>query len=376
MRFEIARVQAWALRVEVDFAELGVPRRRVNSMCLVEVETRDGLTGYGHTSLSDSRVIAQAVNAVAGPAILGQDAMSHERVWQSLYWTLTGSGQSGFACHAISAIDLALWDIKGKALGIPVWRLLGGARNRLPVYATLGLPMMSRDELVEMAKRVAARGFKTIKMQVGRPGLAGGGEGQPLMDIVKDDIERIAAVREAIGPGVELAIDGACRFDLAHATEMARRAQPLDIAWYEEPLIENDPQLMAKLRRQTTIPLAAGQSEGRMAHFRDMMLAGGIDVIQPNVGVAGGITQCVKIAALAQALHVRMAGGGFHNMHVQAGLANGTKIEYQTSSARACEQVYPGFPKVENGSIALPEEPGLGLDPDRDAIADRAVALT
>ncbi len=378
MAHEIARVAAMPLKVEVDFEDLGSSRKRTTSMCFTEIETREGLVGHGLSYLSDGTVIAQAVNAVAGPAIVGQDAMAHEKIWRDLYWTMTGAGQSGYACHAVSAIDLALWDIKGKVLGTPIWRLLGGARSRLGVYATLGLPMMSREELVEMARRVVALGFTSIKMQVGRPGLDHRAGEKPLMDILRDDVERIAAVREAVGPDIEIAIDGSCRFDLVHAAALAARALPYDIAWYEEPLIQNDVRLMADLRRRTAIPLSAGQNEGLTARFRDLLVHRAVDVIQPNVSVAGGITQCVKIAALADAFGIPIASGGggcpYHNMHVQAGLANGTMVEYQTSSARACEKLYRGFPKVEDGWIALPEAPGLGFEPDRAAIEEFAAA--
>jgi L-alanine-DL-glutamate epimerase-like enolase superfamily enzyme len=378
MPHEIARVHATALKVEVDFSDLGVARTRATSVCHAEVETRDGLTGHGLSYLSDGTVIAQAINAVAAPAILGRNAMAHEKIWRDLYWTMTGSGQSGYACHAISAIDLALWDLKGKALGMPIWQLLGGARERLGVYATLGLPMMTREHLVEMAKRVVARGFKAIKMQVGRPGLDQRSGEKSLMDILRDDETRIAAVRDAVGKDIEIAMDGSCRFDLPHAVELAHRAEAYGIAWYEEPVMQNDVRLMADLRRRTSIPVSAGQNEGLTARFRDMLIAGAVDVIQPNVSVAGGITQCIKIAALADAFNVPIASGGggcpYHNMHVQAGLANGTMVEYQTSSAQACEKLYQGYPVIRDGSLTLPDAPGLGFEPQPEAIKEFAVA--
>lgn len=374
MRLEIARVRARAVKAEVDFAELGVSGRRTTAMCFVEIETRDGPTGHGFTYQFDGPVLAQLINTVAGPVVIGDDAMNHERIWQKLYWHMTGCGQSGLATHAISAIDLALWDIKGKALNMPIWRLLGGSRDQVPVYATLGLPGMDRDEMAEMARQLVARGFSLLKIQVGRPGLQGD---RPLMAIIKDDAERIAAVREAVGPDVGLAIDGSCKFDLVHAAELARRAEPFGIAWYEEPLPENDPRLLVELRRLTSIPLIGGQTDGSMAHVRDLLVAGAISMVQPSVSVAGGITQCVKIAGMAYAFHVQsIAGGGgcpYHSMHVQAGVPNGTWVEYQTSSARANEQIYRGLPKVEKGMITLGEGVGLGFDPDYDAIADLEV---
>lgn len=378
MTHEITRVLAKPLSVAVDFAEYGSKRKRTTSMCLVELETRSGLQGHGLTYLSDGSVIAEAINTVAAPVVIGQDPMANEKIWRDLYWTMTAAGQSGYACHAISAIDLAIWDIKGKLLDTPIWRLLGGARNRLGVYVTLGLPMMNRDELLAMANRVVGQGFKSIKMQVGRPGLDHRNGEHALMEILTEDVKRIAAVREAVGPDIEIAIDGSCRFDVLHATELATRAAPYNIGWYEEPVLENDVSQMADLRRRITIPLSAGQNEGLTSKFRDLLVHKAVDTIQPNVSVAGGFTQSAKIAALADAFGIAMASGGggcpYHNMHLQAGVSNGTKIEYQTSSARACEKLFKRYPVIDNGWITLPETPGLGFEPDMDAVAEYSVA--
>jgi L-alanine-DL-glutamate epimerase-like enolase superfamily enzyme len=374
MSHEIARVEAKALEVETDFAEFGIDRTRVTSICFVEVETREGLRGHGITYLADASVVARIINAVAGPAIRDMNAQENERIWQTLYWGLTSAAQSGFACHAMSAIDLALWDIKGKTAGMPVWRLLGGARDRLEVYATLGVPFLALDELIEMARRVIARGFKAIKIQVGRPGLDQRNGQYDLNDIVLEDTRRVAAIRDTVGDGIEIAIDGSCRFDLAHAVALAERVKTLGVGWYEEPVLENDVRLMADLRKRTSIAVSAGQNEGRAYRFRDMLLHKAVDVIQPNVTVAGGITQCAKIAGLAAAFNTPIASGGggcpYHNMHVQAGSANGTKLEYQTSSAKACEALFKGYPRIEKGTLMLPETPGLGFDPDFDSIAE------
>lgn len=375
---EIVRVDARALKVETDFAEFGIDRKRTTAICFVEVETRQGLLGHGMTYLADSAVVASIVEKVAAPVVLGMNAEESEKVWQALYWTLTAAAQSGLACHAVSAIDLALWDIKGKAAGMPLWRLLGGARDRLDVYATLGVPLLERDALVEMARIVAGRGFKAIKIQVGRPGLDERNGPSDLEAIVAEDIRRVAALREALGPQVEIAIDGSCRFDLPHAVALAEGVKPYGVAWYEEPLLENDVRLMSDLRRRTGIAVSAGQNEGRAYRFRDMLLHQAVDLIQPNVTVAGGITQCARIAGLASAFNVPIASGGggcpFHNMHIQAGFANGSRLEYQTSSARAGEKLFTGLPKIENGVLRLPERPGLGFDADPAAIAEYAYA--
>ncbi len=369
----IVRVEARALRVEVDFAWIGVKRTRVNPMCYVEVETSGGVVGHGLTHLSQGSVAAHIVNDIAGPALIGSDALANEKIWQMLYWMLTSSGQSGFACNAISAIDLALWDIKGKVAGMPVWKLLGGARDRLDVYCTLGVQNLERDQLLAMAKRVVDMGFRTIKMQVGRPGLDRRQSQKSLADIVDDDVSRVTALRETVGGDIKIAIDAACRLDLMHAADLARRVEPLGIAFFEEPVTQNDVLLMADLRRQTSIPLTAGQGEGQAHRFRDMLLHKAIDVVQPNVLVAGGYTQSVRIANMAATFNVPISNGGgcpYHNMHLQAGAMNGTMLEYQLNSARACEMLFDGWPETKQGLLNLPDTPGLGFEPKPGVIAE------
>ena len=133
---KIVRVTATPLNVPLHIKLVGADRKTTLACCFVEVETDSGILGHGLTSITEEDVIAQIVNGVAGPAIVGDDPLLHDRVWDKLYWTLMPRGQTGYAAHALAAIDIALWDIKGKALQQPVWRLLGGARDRAPVYAT------------------------------------------------------------------------------------------------------------------------------------------------------------------------------------------------------------------------------------------------
>lgn len=372
---KIARVTATALRIPVDFSELGVDRVETTSMCYAEVETDTGIVGHGITSITQCGVVAHAINTIAGPAILGMDPLAFEKIWNTLYWTCSPWGQSGYASHAISAIDLALWDIKGKAFGQPVWRLLGGARERVPVYCTFGFSFLERDELADAARRMVGGGHNALKMQVGRPGLDDRKPHPTLGAIVAEDIARVGAVREAIGPGIELAIDAGCRLDLPHAVRLARACEEFDVAFFEEPIIQNDVRLLARMRRSTSIPLAAGQNEGLAYRFRDMLVHEAVDIIQPNVVITGGITQCLRIAGLAASFNVPISNGGgcpFHNMHLQAGVANGTVVEWQFNAVGACKGYFTDLPEPVNGWLELPEEPGLGLHPDPDAIREFA----
>lgn len=370
---KIARVEATALSIPVTFEELGSDHRQTTSMCYVEVETDDGTIGHGITSITQCGVVAEIINATAGPAILGQDALAHEKIWSTLYWTCTPWGQTGYASHAISAIDLALWDIKGKAFGQPVWRLLGAARDRVETYITCGFSFFDRDQLAEAMRRAVARGFRSVKMQVGRPGLDDRKPHPTLREIIREDAARVRAVRDAVGDGVEIAIDAGCRLDLYHAVELARMCEPLGVAFFEEPIMQNDVRLLAQMRRRTSIALTAGQNEGLAYRFRDMLLHEAVDLVQPNVIITGGITQCVKIAGMAAAFNVPISNGGgcpFHNMHLQAGVSNGTAIEWQFNAVGACKAYFDDLPEPVDGWITMPEEPGLGLHPNTDAVRE------
>ena len=371
---KIAKVTAIPLNVPLHVQLVGANRRTSLACVHVEVETDSGLVGHGFTAITEEDVIAQIVNGVAGPAIVGNDAMAHEAIWEKLYWKTMPRGQTGYAAHAVAAIDLALWDIKGKALEQPVWRLIGGARNRVPVYATFGFGFFDRDQLAAAAKLWVARGFMRLKMTVGNEALRRRDE-RSLHDVIVEDAARVAAVREAVGPGVELFIDANCNLDLYHATRLAEMVKPLNIGFFEEPLTQNDARQMAELRRATGMPLACGQNEGLLFRFRDLLLNQSVDYLQPNVAIGGGFTQCLKVAGLAAAFNVPIENGGawpFHNMHLHAGLANGGMVEYHYLAVELCRLLYKGLPEPEDGFLALPETPGLGFEPNRDAIRDLA----
>src|SRR5437868_2118843 len=229
---KIARVTAVPLHVPLRINLVGVDRETSLACCHVEVETDDGLIGHGLTSITEEEVIAQIVNAVAGPAILGDDPLAHERIWDKLYWTLMPRGQTGYTAHALAAIDVALWDIKGKAFGQPVWRLLGGAHPKVPVYATFGFGFFDREQLAAAAKLWVSQGFKRLKMTVGNEALKRR-DSHPIMDVIREDAARVRAVREAAGPDVELFIDANCNLDLYHAGKLAETVKPSGISFFE-----------------------------------------------------------------------------------------------------------------------------------------------
>jgi L-rhamnonate dehydratase len=373
---KIVRVEATGLNAPLRIALPGIERMTSLEACFVEIETDTGIIGHGLGAITRETVLAEIVNRVIAPAIAGDDPLAHERIWDKLYWTLTPRGQTGFGAQAVSAVDGALWDIKGKALGQPVWRLLGGARARVPLYATFGFSFFDRERLAAAAKLWVAQGYRRLKMVVGHEALRRR-DARPLAEVIREDAARVMAVRDAVGPNVELFIDANCSLDLHHAALLAEMVKPCKVTFFEEPITQNDPLQMRELRRRTGMPLACGQNEGLIFRFRDLLLNEAVDYLQPNVVSGAGFTQCVRIAGLAGAFNVPLANGGawqYHNMHLHAGLANGGLVEMHYLADELYKRIYRGLPLPVEGWLTLPDTPGLGFEPDRDAIRDIAKA--
>ena len=275
-------------------------------------------------------------------------------------------GQTGYAAHALAAIDLALWDIKGKALGQPVWRLLGGARQRVPVYATFGFGFFDREQLAAAAKLWVAQGFTRLKMTVGNEALRRR-DSSPLIDVISEDAARVRAVREAVGPDVELFIDANCNLDLYHATQLAEMIKPYGIAFFEEPLTQNDVPQMAELRRSTGIPLACGQNEGLAFRFRDLLLNKAVDYaaaerrdrrrlhpMPEDRGAGGGVQRADR--------QWRRLGVPQHAPACRRRERHAGRVPLPGGGDVPAD--YRGLPKPKDGWLTLPETPGLGFEPE------------
>ena len=362
---KITAIRAYALNVTAELDITSEVKTAAHQVCVVEIDTDEGITGHGLTSIGPAVPIKAAILSVAAPELLGDDPLRHEQIWDKLYWLLVPRGQSGVGMHAIAAIDIALWDIKGKALNQPIWKLLGGARDKCPVYATFGFGFYRTEELAEAAQNWQQRGFYRLKMTVGNQALKRRDEPRLLADVIAEDAIRVQTVREAAGPKAELFIDANCSLDLYHARALCSMIEPYHIEFFEEPITQNDVRQMAELRTQTSIRLACGQNEGQAYRFRDMMIAGAVDIIQPNVAITGGFTQCQKIAALANSFNISVDNGGawpFFNQHLQAGVSNGGLVEYHYSSVEVCSKIYDGLPVPKDGWLEMSNKPGLGFD--------------
>ena len=276
-------------------------------------------------------MVAAAINEIAAPAVVGMDPLGHEQIWDKLYWLLAPRGQTGYASHAIAAIDLALWDLKGEILGQPVWRLLGGARSQVPVYATFGFAFFDRDELVAAAANWAGRGFKRLKMTVGHHGLQRRDEPRPLADVIAEDVKRIARCATPSAPRCRSSSTPTAAWTTSMPPALAQRIEDVGIAFFEEPVSQNDIPDLVELRGKTRIPLAAGQNEGLASRFRDMLWRGPWTSVQPNVASPAATRSACASPGWPRPSTSPIANGGawpYHNMHLHAGLANGGFVEY------------------------------------------------
>jgi len=370
--YRIVRVTATPIAVRDTFDYGGVQKPATGVGVYVEVETAGGLIGHGMTTIIDSIGTAALINGIAGPAIIGSSALDTEAVWEKLYWKLSPRGQTGFSGHVIAPIDIALWDIKGKALGVPIATLIGGAREAVPIYVTFGPHFLNREELVAVAKDMVSRGYWSLKMVVGHGAMANR-DRMPMEDVVREDIARARAVREAVGDKVHLHVDGNCSFDLPNAERLALALKELDLDFFEEPLLQNDVRLMAELRRRTGIRIAAGQNEALSFRFRDMLVGGAVDFVQPNVMITSGYTHCIKIAGMAAAFNIGMHNGGagaLQNMHLHAGLANGGYCEWHLPWMLMNSKLYKDMPEPVKGRLSIPKRPGLGFEADPAALRE------
>lgn len=333
---------------------------------VVVVETAGGLIGHGFTAITNSPVVVSVVRDVVAREITGEDALAREAIFDRLQRQLVLRGlMAGHAMHAISAVDIALWDIAGKLYGQPVWRLLGGARPVIPAYTTFGMATMNREQLVAAAREHVATGQRRLKMVVAAESLARAQRGEPMEDILGEDVERIRLVREAVGPDVSLYIDANHGLNEYQARRFIERIEKYDLALFEEPLRGNDVLRLADLRRHSPIPISAGQNEGNIARWRDMALNAAVDVLQLNVCMCGGYTGALKIAGLAQAFSLPLDNGGGYalfNMHLHGGLANGGMVEWHMSSVALEREFYRERFDLQQGRLTLPERPGLGFE--------------
>lgn len=361
---KIKAIKASVHRVGARVPLLEKPLWRTIVFC--RVETDDGYVGYGLTGGGYLPfAIATALNKEFLPVVRDLDPRDTEAIHEQVWWKINQRSMTGVVSSALSALDIACWDIHGKFTDRTVAQLLGGARDWAPTYCTFGFPEYDREQLVQAAKDRLAEGHRRLKLVVA---VDKGGW--------KEDAKRIRLVREAVGPDVELMIDANYMFSPVEAKLLCREVEDCNLTWFEEPLYANDARALADLRRATRIPLAAGQMEGHRWRLRELIERQAVDIIQPNCCYNGGYTETRKVAHMAQMFNLPIANGGgwpLHNMHAMAGLMNGWRVEFHLDMQSVGEQIFVNPPRPQNNIVRIPEAPGLGLTPNFDALRETEI---
>jgi len=321
---------------------------------LLTLHCSDGIeaTGYAYTiGTGGSSVIALLQDHLA-PRLIGRDPVRVEAIWKDLFFHTHATAVGAMTSLALACVDTALWDWRAQSQGLPLWRLLGGAQSRVPLYTTEGGWLhLSPQELVDQTLQAQAQGFKGAKIKIGRPH-------------VSEDVARLSAVREAVGPGFELMTDANQGFNRAEAV---RRAHAL--AWIEEPLPAEDVSGHRQLREHTTIPVAVGESMYHPMQFREYLEQGACSIVQPDVARIGGITPWIKTAHLAETFDVAVCPHFLMELHVSlcAAVPNARWVEYIPQ----LDDITTSRMQVADGHAIPPEAPGLGIAWDWAAIAKR-----
>ncbi len=349
------------------------------SSCIVEISTDEGVTGWGEC-YGPAQVNRTIIETQYRQRLIGRDPFDVEVMWEDLYNRVKDYGLTGMTITALSGIDIALWDIIGRAVGKPIHKLIGGAhRNEVRAYAT-GLYFIDMDRLipeaVEEAEAYAAQGFRAIKMKIGL--------GDPKLDLA-----RVKAVREAIGPDVQLAVDANHCFTVPQAIRLGRMMEPLDLMWFEEPISPEDHDGYVEVTRALDMAVAGGENDFTRWGFRDIITRKAMDIVQPDVCAAGGISECRKIAALASAHGVECVP---HAWGSAIGLAATLQflaalpdmppalrpippmLEFEQTPNPLRDELAREPIRQHHGIVRIPEGPGLGIEVDREVLARWKVA--
>ena len=341
---------------------------------LLKLRTDDGLIGISQFGGFMHSATAAFIQQDLAPFLKGKDPLENERLMHQMLWKFNTRAHAGVWNFAVSAVDVALWDIKGKYYNAPVWRLLGGAQKSIPAYITFGLRAYSREELAAAAKHWVAEGQSRLKIQVGRSNIRGqmdpaGASGEHREDNPAVDEASVRAVREAVGDEVELMVDANCLMKLDAAVRWCKRFEPYNLMWFEEPIVHNEPRLLAQLRKQTSIPIAAGQWDN-FFKLADLVKENAVDFLNIHVLSVGGFTMGMKAAGLAHAFNLPVGNGDQFDLHLHAAVPNGWRAEIHVNNWLTANTIYKGLPELADGWVTLNEKPGLGLELNEDAVKE------
>jgi L-alanine-DL-glutamate epimerase-like enolase superfamily enzyme len=328
---------------------------------MVRITDADGMVGIGYSytiGTGGSSVLA-LLNDHLCPRLIGREAEEIEGIWRSLFFHTHATTVGALTSIALATIDTALWDLRCKRAKLPLWRMAGGAQRSVPLYSTEGGWLhIETAALVDDALAVKAKGFSGAKIKIGRPHVA-------------EDVARLSAVRDAVGPAFEIMTDANQGFNLSEAIRRARHYQELDIAWFEEPMHADDVEAHAQLTRSTSVPIAVGESMYSISQFKDYLVRKACTIVQVDVGRIGGITPWLKVAHMAEAHNVAVCPHFLMELHVSlsAAVPNGRYVEYIPQ----LDEITHSRMSIKDGRAVPSDEPGLGIEWDHAAIEAMAI---
>jgi len=321
---------------------------------VVRLSTDDGISGIGYTYDVAGEAIREVVSKNIAPVVMGRDPFATEVIWTDSMNLLRGVGRKGLALCALSIVDIALWDIKAKASGMPLFKLLGGSEKTIPIYGSGGWTSYTETELIEEIEQIKEWGYTKIKMKVG----------VDLGRSPEEDVRRVRSVRKHIGDKIDLMIDANNAWDSSTAIKVAQDLSDCNIYFFEEPVMADDLLGLANVKSKTTIPVATGEQEYTKYGARDLIINNAVDIIQMDATKCGGITEWMKIAAIAQAWNIAFAPHAMHyaHMHLVSAAPNGLMLENLFMHEKVNELLMVDPPMPENGLLEIPDKPGMGID--------------
>jgi L-alanine-DL-glutamate epimerase-like enolase superfamily enzyme len=381
----ISDVRAWWVQIPIERDRQHVSdfgRLTTFDAAIVRIETDNGLVGWGEGknaagSAGAYAALVHMLNDEVAPRLIGRDPAEYAMIWEMLYngvrtelalahgHAMPEMSRRGISVAAISAIDIALWDILGKALGQPVWKLLGGRKaEKLPAYASGGWAS-ARDIGAQLTGYLDRGGFKAVKMRVGAM------DGTPARSA-----ERVKAARDALGPDIALMADAHGTYSVGDARRFMHLVADCDLAWFEEPVTADNKDGLAQLRAGASMPIATGESESTRYAFRDLATLAAADIFQPDPAFCGGITETMRIGTLASSFNIRLAphlwAGApcfFAGLHICAASPSSFIVEYSLGANPMIHDLVEEEVAVTEGMIAVPTTPGLGFTIDEAFLA-------
>lgn len=340
-------VYQWKRKVPITN---GLHTYPTHTLGLIEIKTDEGIDGIGYGKVQ----LAKQFEGL----LIGEDPLCVEKIWHKL-WIPKLVGRRGPATNAISSIDIALWDIRAKAANMPLYKMLGGAKDRIPVYIAGGYYQEGKD-LAALAREMedyVAMGAKAVKMKVGAQS-------------IREDAKRVASVRKAVGDDIKVMVDANCAYNVHEAIMFAKRVEEYSPYWFEEPVQPDDYEGFKRIGEATSIPVACGENEYTRFGFRDLLIQGQVPILNADAFVLGGITEFMKVAGLAQAHNRMIAPHGDQTIHVhlQCAIQNSLILEYYPERFYdLADAVYTcSLGLNPDGTVSPPEVPGHGFYPNRE----------